>query len=118
MKSRFTLDPREVNEYVAKLDPRRELLYRLALRGLCDRSRSDDAFTQRTSSRCGSGMISARCCRRPRGSREIWQDTDWPKERPCHLFSIDSVGLPEGRRTALRGRRRLPSQGARVARDG
>ena len=61
MKSCFTLDPREVNEYVAKLDPRRELLYRLALRGLCDGSRSDDAFTQRTSSRCGSGMISARC---------------------------------------------------------
>jgi hypothetical protein len=48
MKSRFTLDPREVNEYVAKLDPRRELVYRLALRGLCDRCRSDDAFTQRT----------------------------------------------------------------------
>ena len=33
MKSRFTRDPREVNEYVAKLDPRRELVYRLALRG-------------------------------------------------------------------------------------
>jgi hypothetical protein len=81
MKSRFTLDPREVHEYVAKLDPGRELVHRLALRGLCDRCRSDDAFTQRTSSRCGSGMISARCRRRPRGSREIWQDTDRPKER-------------------------------------
>jgi hypothetical protein len=55
MKSRSTLDPREVNEYVAKLDPRREPVYRLALRGFCDRCRSDDAFTQRTSSRAVQG---------------------------------------------------------------
>lgn len=41
MKSGFTLDPRRVAAYVAKLDPRRELVYRLAFRGLCDRCRGD-----------------------------------------------------------------------------
>jgi hypothetical protein len=35
VKPPFTLDPREVDEFVAKLDPRRELVYRLAIRGLC-----------------------------------------------------------------------------------
>lgn len=33
---------------VAKLDPRQELVYRLALRGLSDRCRGDRAFTERT----------------------------------------------------------------------
>ena len=33
----FTLDPREVDAYAAKLDPSRELVYRLAVHILCDR---------------------------------------------------------------------------------
>jgi hypothetical protein len=44
----LTFDPREIDAYVAKLDPRRELVYRLAMRGLCDRCRSDRRFTART----------------------------------------------------------------------
>ena len=40
--------PREVGEYVAKLDPRRELVYRLTIRGLCDRCHCDRSFTERT----------------------------------------------------------------------
>jgi hypothetical protein len=39
MTPSFTLDPREVDAYAAKLEPRRELVYRLALHGLCDRWR-------------------------------------------------------------------------------
>ena len=49
MKPRFTFDPREVDGYVSKLDPRRELVYRLAIRGLCNRCRGDRAFQDRTS---------------------------------------------------------------------
>ena len=30
----LTFDPREIDAFVAKLDPRRELVYRVALRGL------------------------------------------------------------------------------------
>jgi hypothetical protein len=48
MPTRFTFDPREVDDYVRKLDPRRELVYRLAIRGLCDRCRGDRAFKART----------------------------------------------------------------------
>jgi hypothetical protein len=44
----FTLDPREVDAYVAKLDPRRELVYRLAIRNLCYRCQCDRRFKART----------------------------------------------------------------------
>jgi hypothetical protein len=45
---RHTFDPREVENYVAGLPPRRELIYRLAIRSLCDQCRSDRQFTERT----------------------------------------------------------------------
>jgi hypothetical protein len=32
-------DPRDIDAYVAKLDPRRDLIYRIAIRDLCDRCR-------------------------------------------------------------------------------
>jgi hypothetical protein len=48
MTSGLTFDPREIEAFVAKLDPRRELVYRLAIRGLCDRCRCDRKFKQRT----------------------------------------------------------------------
>ena len=48
MTPHYTLDPREVDALVANLAPRQELVYRLALRGLCDRCRGDRAFEQRT----------------------------------------------------------------------
>ena len=48
MPSRFTFDPREVENYVAGLPPRRELIYRLAIRSLCDQCWSDRPFTERT----------------------------------------------------------------------
>lgn len=40
--------PREVDAYVVKLDPRRELVDRLAIRGLCDRCGADRRFRPRT----------------------------------------------------------------------
>jgi len=46
--ARYTFDPREVENYVAGLPPRRELIYRLAIRSLCDQCRSDRRFTERT----------------------------------------------------------------------
>jgi hypothetical protein len=45
---RYTFDPREVDSYVSKLDPHQKLVYRLAIRGLCDRCRGDRAFKVRT----------------------------------------------------------------------
>jgi hypothetical protein len=42
------LDPREVENYVTGLPPRRELIYRLAVRRLCGRCRGDRRFTERT----------------------------------------------------------------------
>jgi hypothetical protein len=45
---RIALDPREVDALVAELDARQELVYRLAIRGLCDRCRRDHAFERRT----------------------------------------------------------------------
>jgi len=45
---RFEFDPREVHAYVSKLAPREELIYRLVIRGLCERCRGDRAFTART----------------------------------------------------------------------
>jgi hypothetical protein len=44
----LTFDPREVDAYVSKLDERRELVYRLAIRGLCDRCGTDRRFRART----------------------------------------------------------------------
>ena len=44
----FTFDPREIDAYLAQLDPRRELVYRIAIRDLCDRCRCDRKFRQRT----------------------------------------------------------------------
>jgi hypothetical protein len=41
MKPRFTLNPRDMDALVAQLDPRLELAYRLAIRGLCDGCRGD-----------------------------------------------------------------------------
>jgi hypothetical protein len=54
-------DPREVNDLVAKLDPRCELVYRLAIRDLCDRCRCDRKFKQRTEElmQCFTGELSA-----------------------------------------------------------
>lgn len=48
VKPRFTLDAREADAYVAKLDPRQELIYRLAFRGLCNHCLGDRAFKTRT----------------------------------------------------------------------
>jgi hypothetical protein len=44
----LTFNPREIDAFVAKLDPRRELVYRIAIRDLCDRCRCDRKFKQRT----------------------------------------------------------------------
>ena len=44
----LTFDPREIDAFVAKLDPRRELVYRVAIRDLCNRCRCDRRFKQRT----------------------------------------------------------------------
>jgi hypothetical protein len=44
----FELDPREVHRFVRPMAPRQELVYRLAVRGLCLRCRGDRAFTRRT----------------------------------------------------------------------
>jgi hypothetical protein len=43
MTSGLTFNAREIDAFAAKLDPRRELVYRVALRGLCDRCRGDRA---------------------------------------------------------------------------
>jgi hypothetical protein len=44
----FALDPRVVDSVVRRLDPRRELVYRLAVRSLCVRCRGDRQFKART----------------------------------------------------------------------
>src|SRR6516162_6358570 len=55
-----TLDAREVDAYVAKLDPRRELVYRLAIRGLVDRCGIDRRFrVQRFKNETGAIMADA-----------------------------------------------------------
>ena len=48
MTSGLTFNPRGIDAFVAKLDPRRELVYRIAVRDLCDRCRCDRRFKQRT----------------------------------------------------------------------
>jgi hypothetical protein len=54
MTSGLTFDPREIDAFVAKLEPRRELAYRLAIRGLCDGC-CDRKFKQRTDELMHSG---------------------------------------------------------------
>jgi hypothetical protein len=48
LKPSFELDPREVEEFVRPLPARQQLVYRLAVRGLCARCRGDRTFRQRT----------------------------------------------------------------------
>jgi hypothetical protein len=45
---RFELDPREADAFVRGMPPRQELVYRLAVRGLCQRCRGDRQFRRRT----------------------------------------------------------------------
>jgi len=47
-KPSFELDPREVEEFIRPLPARQQLVYRLAVRGLCERCRGDRQFGQRT----------------------------------------------------------------------
>jgi hypothetical protein len=44
----FELDPREVEDFIRPLSARQQLVYRLAVRGLCPRCRGDRVFRQRT----------------------------------------------------------------------
>lgn len=44
----FTLDPREIEAFVATLPPRCEVVYRVAFRGLSEHCRGDHQFKQRT----------------------------------------------------------------------
>jgi hypothetical protein len=48
VKFQFELDPREVEEFIRPLPARQQLVYRLAVRGLCARCRGDRVFRQRT----------------------------------------------------------------------
>jgi hypothetical protein len=47
-KPSFELDPRELENFVRPLPARQQLVYRLAVRGLCERCRGDRVFRQRT----------------------------------------------------------------------
>jgi hypothetical protein len=47
-KPTFELDPREVENFIRPLPARQQLVYRLAIRGLCPRCRGDRVFRQRT----------------------------------------------------------------------
>jgi hypothetical protein len=47
-KPSFELDPREVEDFIRPLPARQQLVYRLAVRGLCERCRGDRTFRQRT----------------------------------------------------------------------
>jgi hypothetical protein len=47
IKIQFELDPREVEEFIRPLPARQQLVYRLAVRGLCSRSGGDRQFKQR-----------------------------------------------------------------------
>ncbi len=49
-KPTFELDPREVENFIWPLPARQQLVYRLAVRGLCQRCRGDRVFRQRTDS--------------------------------------------------------------------
>ena len=48
LREDIELDPREVDGLVALLDPRREVVYRLAVRRVSARCRDDPAFAART----------------------------------------------------------------------
>ena len=48
MEFRFELDPREAEEFVRPLPARQQLVYRLAIRGICARCRGDRTFQART----------------------------------------------------------------------
>ena len=50
-KVSFELDPREVENFIRPLPARQQLIYRLAVRGLCPRCRGDRVFRQRTDAR-------------------------------------------------------------------
>lgn len=45
--TRFEFDPREVEQYLKPLEPRQELIYRMAIVSLCDRCRGDPGFRRR-----------------------------------------------------------------------
>jgi len=47
-KVSFELDPREVENFIRPLPARQQLIYRLAVRGLCPRCRGDRVFRERT----------------------------------------------------------------------
>jgi hypothetical protein len=47
-KASFELDPREVEDFIRPMPARQQLVYRLAVRGLCPRCRGDRVFTKRT----------------------------------------------------------------------
>jgi hypothetical protein len=47
-KASFELHPREVEDFIRPLPARQQLVYRLAIRGLCPRCRGDRVFRQRT----------------------------------------------------------------------
>jgi hypothetical protein len=48
VKFQFELDAREVEKFIRPLPARQQLIYRLAVRGLCPRCRGDRVFRQRT----------------------------------------------------------------------
>jgi len=45
--TRFEFDPGEVERYLKPLEPRDELVYRMAILSLCDRCRGDSGFRRR-----------------------------------------------------------------------
>ena len=47
-KSQVDRDPREIDAFVRWMSPRQELVYRLAVRDVCDRCRGDRLFMKRT----------------------------------------------------------------------
>jgi hypothetical protein len=48
VKFQFELDPREAEEFVRPLPARQQLVYRIAIRGICARCRGDRTFRTRT----------------------------------------------------------------------
>jgi hypothetical protein len=48
MRFELELDPREAEDFVRPLPARQQLVYRLAIRGICARCRGDRAFQART----------------------------------------------------------------------
>jgi hypothetical protein len=54
----FELEPREAERFVRGMPPRQELVYRLAIRGLCQRCRGDGHFRQQTNALLEKFIIS------------------------------------------------------------